>query len=153
MKTCSRCGNEHPLDFFHRDSRSKDGHTVWCKNCKQDHWRENATPERLATIRTREAMRRDEKYRYIMGYLLDHPCVDCGEIDLLVLEFDHRSGVEKRSDRVLSLACNPRSTMTRIINEIAKCDVRCANCHKRITHKRANSWRHQYVLDNGDVRE
>ena len=62
------------------------------------------------------------------AYLRDHPCVDCGESDLRVLEFDH-----VRGDKFKSIAQMYSYCLQRIMTEIAKCDVRCANCH-RIRH-------------------
>ena len=71
-------------------------------------------------------------------YLLDHACVDCGQTDLLVLEFDH-IGDEKLME-VSRLIQNASSWRT-IEREIAKCEVVCANCHKRRTIRRAGSAR------------
>ena len=65
--------------------------------------------------------------QYTIDYLKEHPCVDCGETDPVVLEFDHLS--DKLYD-VSKLQTNSLSTLKK---EIAKCAVRCANCHKRKT--------------------
>lgn len=68
----------------------------------------------------------------IHAYLLAHPCVDCGEADPIVLEFDHRDPVEKSFD--ISTAASTTWKWETIEAEIAKCDVRCCNCHRRRTH-------------------
>lgn len=69
--------------------------------------------------------------------LLAHPCVDCGETDPVVLEFDHRSD---KSDNIGSMLRHGTSTET-MEREIAKCDVRCANCHRRKTAKQFGWWK------------
>lgn len=56
-------------------------------------------------------------------------CADCATGDRDVLEFDHRS--EKRNN-VINLACSEYSLEV-LEAEIAKCDIRCANCHRRRT--------------------
>lgn len=72
--------------------------------------------------------------QYILHYLLEHPCLDCGEADPVVLEFDHRD--EKLFN--ISDAPNKGYSLNTIKQEIAKCDVRCANCHRRKTYKQRN---------------
>jgi 5-methylcytosine-specific restriction endonuclease McrA len=74
--------------------------------------------------------RREENRRQLYGYLLSHPCVDCGESDVLVLEFDHRVPADKVRD-VGGLAATRR--WPSVLMEIEKCDVRCVNCHRRKT--------------------
>lgn len=73
-----------------------------------------------------------EQRLIIENYKLQHPCVDCGEADPIVLEFDHRDRATK-SFAVCTYACNSKSNET-LLAEIAKCDVRCANCHRRKTY-------------------
>ena len=68
----------------------------------------------------------------IRTYLETHPCVDCGESDPIVLEFDHRDEKEKAFNIGDGVART--YAVKRIMDEIAKCDVRCANCHRRKTH-------------------
>ncbi|GAB5492936.1 MAG: hypothetical protein Phog2KO_31510 [Phototrophicaceae bacterium] len=68
--------------------------------------------------------------QYAFDYLLAHPCVDCGETDPIVLEFDHVRGV-KLSE--VSVLLGSTVSMKRLTDEIAKCDIRCANCHRRKT--------------------
>jgi len=70
--------------------------------------------------------------REIDEYLRTHPCVDCGEGDPLVLDFDHRDGVDKLETVAFFRAKGRRDES---FAEIEKCDVRCANCHQRRTAK------------------
>lgn len=88
----------------------------------------------------RRAFCREYRYakaRAVHEYLLSHPCVDCGEPDPVVLEFDHVRGDKKANvKRMLAGTYSLDSVFT----EIAKCEVRCANCHRRITAKRAGHY-------------
>lgn len=74
-----------------------------------------------------------KEYRLkIDKYLRHHPCIDCGESDIIMLEFDHIRG-QKRGG-VTTLIRHTLSWEV-IQAEIEKCVVRCANCHKRKTAK------------------
>ena len=71
---------------------------------------------------------------FVEKYLSDHPCIDCGESDVVVLDFDHRDPTEKAAN-VSDLVSQQKGTSFRRLKaEIEKCDVRCANCHRRKTH-------------------
>ena len=66
----------------------------------------------------------------LWDYLATHPCVECGEADPVVLQFDHVRGTKLDS---LSNMSRNQSSLARLDTEIAKCEVRCANCHARKT--------------------
>lgn len=76
-------------------------------------------------------MVREQIRAYVAGYLSGHPCVDCGEKDPIVLEFDHRNRSLKRFN--IADGIKRGMALKTVIEEIAKCDVRCANCHRRKT--------------------
>jgi len=76
--------------------------------------------------------RREENRRNVFQYLLHHACVDCGESDVLVLEFDHRDPSQKWKPIALLVMSKRWPNVQR---EIEKCDVRCVNCHRRRTAK------------------
>ena len=65
--------------------------------------------------------------------LQSHPCVDCGESDPVVLDFDHVRG--NKTKEVTKFVRNGAS-LRRIFLEIDKCEERCANLNRRITAKR-----------------
>jgi hypothetical protein len=73
---------------------------------------------------------------FLVEYLNSNPCVDCGESDIRCLEFDHLD----RADKVISIseAVHSGHSIKKIQEEIAKCKVRCANCHKKITCEQFN---------------
>src|SRR5207302_6595194 len=68
--------------------------------------------------------------RLLQDYLRSHPCVDCGETDIVTLQFDHRDRATKRKEVALLVV---QTAWSIVQTEIAKCDVRCANCHRRRT--------------------
>jgi 5-methylcytosine-specific restriction endonuclease McrA len=70
---------------------------------------------------------------FITAHLKANPCVDCGETDTIVLEFDHL----KDKDFNLSDAARKGVSIKKLNAEIAKCEVRCANCHRRKTYERS----------------
>ncbi|GAB3271834.1 hypothetical protein GCM10027426_07050 [Microbacterium lacusdiani] len=83
-----------------------------------------------------QAKHRQRNFLRVAKHLQSHPCSDCGEADILVLEFDHLPGTDKRFDIARAVSASTRS-WSAIEAEIAKCEVVCANCHRRRTADRA----------------
>ena len=91
-------------------------------------------------VRRTERVRR-AKYREYIVPLLAEGCVDCGNTDIRVLEFDHVRGV--KVDNVTSMLKD--ASFERIQAELAKCEVRCRNCHVIVTYqRRGGSWHDSY---------
>jgi hypothetical protein len=96
-------------------------------------------PEVRQSNQDRKRKREYDFRIWLFEYLSRHPCVDCGQKNPIVLEFDHV--VEDEHNRcVTSMA---QASVKRLLEEIAKCEVVCANCHTLRTAKRANSLRWQ----------
>jgi hypothetical protein len=102
---------------------------------QREHARRHYEKNREAMIaRAREHTKRKriELRAWVRDYLLSHPCVDCGEADPVVLEFDHRDPATK--DENIADAISRRGWgLPRLQAEAEKCDVRCCNCHRRRT--------------------
>lgn len=138
MKTCSKCNEEKNLEEFQKRAKNRDGYAGICKLCKRkydnEHYKKH--PERRSYIRDNIEARRKKTRAWIMQYLIQNSCVDCGESDIVVLEFDHRG--DKKAD-VSEMIRYHSLDMVKL--EVAKCDVRCANCHRRKTAKDFGNWR------------
>lgn len=143
MKTCSTCRRSLPPDEFNRRSRSADGLQAVCRPCNaaraRRYYADNLAKHRSA-VTAQVAKTRAAHLERIGEYLLAHPCVDCGETDIRVLDFDHRDGADKSAE-VMKLA-KAAYSWQRVRAEIAKCDVRCRNCHAIVTYDRLGAnWR------------
>lgn len=126
--TCSRCGK--PSKYGHIDSL--------CLEC----FSETHTPKQIR-IRTNQ-----EK---LFDYLDDMKCMDCGEPDSRVLQFDHVRG-EKLAN--VAEMVGSGYAWESILEEIDKCDIVCANCHTKRTAKRGGFWRADVsTADSADLED
>ena len=74
----------------------------------------------------------------LFRFLSTRCCVDCGEKDPVVLEFDHRD--PKTKFKVISSMLAGHYSWKSLEREIDKCDIRCANCHRRKTYIQFGSY-------------
>ena len=127
-KHCSRCEQTKPIDQFNWKITGERRQT-YCRSCQsaytKDHYRRN--PE---AYRARARAARARAKKWTAEYLAQHPCVDCGRADTRVLVFDHVTGVKHKE---VTTMANDGYSIARIKEEVEKCQVRCANCH-RIRH-------------------
>lgn len=84
---------------------------------------------RRARDQRRGEIGRAQRSALIDGIKLERGCVDCGyKVHPAALQFDHLPGNEKMY-RLAELRGQGRTPISRILTEIAKCEVVCANCH------------------------
>ena len=105
-----------------------------CKACMAAYGRQHYARHREAYIARNVSnmrLRRRSLKAQVWVYLAEHPCVDCGEGDLVVLNVDHVDPATKRSE--IHWLVQKAYRWSTILAEIAKCEVRCANCHRRRT--------------------
>ncbi|GAA1938911.1 hypothetical protein GCM10009775_33800 [Microbacterium aoyamense] len=152
MKTCGTCRQSKPFTDFNRKASRPDGLQEVCRECNREASRryyERNREEHVRTIVARTAEQRRASKDFLAAYLREHPCVDCGNADIRVLDFDHRPGTEKRLD-VMRMVKDGYS-LAKVEAEIAKCDVRCRNCHAIATLTRAgDNWRSRAHAGHGE---
>jgi len=129
-KLCPKCNLELQMSSF----TVRKNVSSYCKPCMslycRDHYARNA---KAHNARRRLARRR---YRirnraYVVEHLRTHPCVDCSEADPTVLEFDHVDPDLKQY--TMALLRRTGHSLEKLKREMAKCVVRCVNCHRRRT--------------------
>jgi len=133
-KLCTKCKIIKPMAAFPARKRALDGRASWCRDCFKANWHDRYYRNHDHYLQTHSKSRnklRLEKARKVYDYLISHPCIDCGERDPIVLEFDHKDGRDKTLAVCLLVTRN--CSWARIYAEIQKCEVRCANCHRRKT--------------------
>lgn len=140
MKTCNRCGVVKDDEEFAWKMRFIKRHTI-CKSCQNEYrreWYETHSDQVKQRARENTASAREENRHFVYQYLLNHPCVDCGENDPLVLTFDHVRGKKRNS---ISVMVQYGWSLDSIKAEIGLCEVRCFNCHmKKEKQKRGTSY-------------
>lgn len=141
MKTCTRCGESKGTSEFNRSARNADGLHSYCRDCSKAHYRLNASRHALNVKAVR--VRRKSEARVLIAPILAEGCVDCGMKDIRALEFDHVRG--EKVAGIGTLIRDGHGTAA-ILAEIAKCDVRCRNCHAIATMERLGlSWHGQFI--------
>jgi hypothetical protein len=142
QKLCPGCKEERDAEHdFNWKYRNRGIRQTRCKYCQsqisKQHYKNNKQLY-LDRVRIREIRVIEESHRRLTEYLASHPCIDCNQVDARVLEFDHVRG--KKSGNISRMIGLGYSWST-IEAEIAKCEVRCANCHRIQTHDRGKYWR------------
>lgn len=135
MKVCTRCKLTKPLTDFNFKYKTRGIFQYHCKECSRKYVQEHYINNReyyLLKAQKRNNRIRQQVRKYIINYLSVHPCVDCGEKDADVLEFDH-----VRKKNFLVSRTGRTKSVEAVTEEIKNCEVRCANCHRRITAKRS----------------
>ena len=125
MKRCLSCGEEKPLEAFHRWGRG-DGRQPWCRVCRKTY--DAAYHQRMKDRRREQKRRRKQEFlAWYWAMKESLPCTDCGRTyHHAAMTFDHLPGHEKLGDVGYLMRFASRQL---VLDEIAKCEPVCANCH------------------------
>lgn len=133
LKKCAGCGEEKQLSEF--GQRKKAGKTVWrsrCEPCRKDYSRQHYEANKGDYI-GRSVSARLRRRDFIRHIKETTPCADCkGFFRYYMMDFDHREG----EDKSFNLSSSARHGRASIQEEIDKCDVVCALCHRERTFRR-----------------
>jgi ArsR family metal-binding transcriptional regulator len=92
MQTCSRCGETKELVAFGFRNQAAGRRHKRCKTCVAEYGKQHYAENRQAYISRNGQQSRQRTLALkaqVWRYLAEHPCVDCGETNSIVLEFDH----------------------------------------------------------------
>jgi len=150
-RRCARCGIEKPLDDFGGGTPQNPKRDCYCRPCRAEYGRAHYLENRQRYIQ--KAMERTnelcaQNYERLIPYLQARRCADCGERDVIVLEFDHVGNKAFNIGNALRERAWPQ-----ILAEIEKCEIVCANCHRRRTARRGGFARYVAALRHGATTE
>ena len=143
-RRCGRCCRELPIASF---NRHRDGYQWWCRDCFRAYFRSRAELHRDQSRAARRSRQRAAR-AFVSQYLSERCCVDCGEADARVLEFDHL--LQKRANVTDMMRAG--ASLIRLEQEFADCAVVCVNCHRVRTTTRGRSWRSDPASLDTDAR-
>jgi len=139
MRRCGRCGELKPVDEFAWRRRRRLQRDNYCRPCRsaygKEHYEANKQRyiEQAARVKKKVRLERTLK---LLEFFEAHPCADCGEADPVVLEFDHLR------DKAFNVTWGiDNVAWAKLLAEIEKCEVVCANCHRRRTSRRRGALR------------
>jgi hypothetical protein len=143
LRRCGRCRLQLPPECFNRLGT---GRQWWCRSCFAAYFRARGDLHRRQSS-TAKVARTQALREHVLDHLRRTPCVDCGERDPVVLEFDH---VREKTANISKLVSDA-APVKAVEAEIARCEVVCANCHRRRTAIRGR-WRRAAVSDVSTTR-
>ena len=115
MKKCTKCGASKSLDEYgFRTIKSVRYTRNECKPCR---------------VEVRKKIRLERREEFLV-YKKTLSCVNCGHSDYRVLDFHHANDDK---DKGVSELVQQGYSMEKIMAEVSKCEVLCANCH-RVEH-------------------
>jgi len=116
IRECRKCKETKALQHFYKDVKGADGHRTICKPC-------SVAADKLYVQGNKD---------WYNAYKATLSC-PCGENEGCCLEFHHRNPATKIK-AVADMVADGYSRAS-IEREWNKCDVLCANCHRKKHHR------------------
>lgn len=131
FRMCKMCEITKSIDDFYRHSGRNHKRYI-CKDCNKLQLQQykRSTPEAFERHRYVTRMRAF-KHSLIIKALKDKPCLDCGvQYPPYVMDFDHID------NKLFGIGGGSGKNFDKLLEEILKCELVCANCHRERTFKR-----------------
>ena len=96
---------------------------------RREYYKRNKESEKSRITKTNK-IRKDLIRKWLDDYKSTHKCLKCEETHIGCLEFHHRDPAQK--DIEIAAAVRVGWSIDKIKEEIEKCDILCANCHRKL---------------------
>jgi hypothetical protein len=151
---CPRCKTVKPLSEYNIRNNTTNRPFSYCRECQREYSRAHYGRNKEAHNRRRYAnsIRYRKRNKFALAeFLSKRACVDCGLRDPVVFEFDHVRGAKSFT---IGSMLHKAVSWKKILDEIEKCDIRCANCHRRKTAAQFGweDWKSSAKEHSGDGR-
>lgn len=119
-KVCTKCKQELQIDDFNWRNKSKGTRRSECKYCHTKYMRELY----------------EQKQEFVSDLKAQIKCQKCGESKSYMLDFHHLDP-DAKENTIARMISNIYRT-DKVLNEIKKCIVFCANCHREFHYLHDN---------------
>jgi hypothetical protein len=136
-KPCRTCKRDLPVESYRRRHNS-DLRLSECVFCVAEYmatWHQNMGSDLRLALSEKRDLRRHQITERVKRYKEDRGCQDClRAFPHFVLDLDHVRGIKTME---VSRLASAGYSWEKIAEELSKCEVVCANCHRYRTAKRA----------------
>lgn len=142
---CGHCKKDLPDTSFPPSALRSAKKWCMCNPCRNAYYqrrRDEAPPGWSTRHLKAQRLKRSE---WIAKYKSDQGCVTCGERHPAALDFHHRDPKTKTIH--IRALIDHAAKISRIETEIAKCDVLCSNCHRKLHYHRGMDHWGKKVID------
>jgi DNA-directed RNA polymerase subunit RPC12/RpoP len=119
-KICTKCKRELPIDEFNWRNKAKGTRRSECKYCHSGYMKQKY----------------QEKKQIVQDIKASCKCAKCGDSRGYVLDFHHINPDEKENTVARMTSNNYK--LDKVYDEIEKCAVLCANCHREFHYLEEN---------------
>ena len=127
MKKCSSCKDDKHLSEFHVNPTKKDNLSTMCKKCSSEYSKQYYIKNRQKYYAHNKS-RADRNVEFVQRVKRNSKCSKCDESRWYVLDFHH---LRDKKYNIADASTSGYSINT-IKDEIRKCIVLCANCHREL---------------------
>ena len=132
MKKCTACKLQKSITEFNKNKSRKDGLQSKCRACSKQYAKEHYNKNK-PYYKEKSKLYREHLRTKLDAVKQKSPCKDCGNFyHPVCMDFDHVNDDKVDSVSVLLTS----ASWEVVLEEISKCDLVCANCHRLRTHKR-----------------
>lgn len=167
VRLCTMCRIEKSIENFYESGKRKSRLNKRCADCiRESHnpnsdafkrcttcaeiksfdqfWNETNTPSRKRGMcrdcSLERARNANDIYKTWLDAFKDNPCTDCGRrYPPHIMHWDHLPGTKKVTS--IGRLKSARAKKEVVLEELAKCELVCANCHANRTYERKDYFR------------